>query len=74
MSLRFLTVYGTEYVEITEEDVEYITEHTIESATYIRMHLKDGREVIPLANVDVDFNEIDGEEKRAFLRSKLRSI
>jgi len=64
----------TECEEIHSDDIEYAEECAIGGGMAVKLHTKDGRKWWPLLNVDDDFNEIDGEEKRAFLRSKLRSI
>ncbi|WP_028560913.1 hypothetical protein [Paenibacillus pinihumi] len=72
MSLQFIALHGAEIVEISEEDVDYVTEDLIEGETFVRIHTNDGREVIPLLDVDDSFNEVKGEEKRVFLRSKIR--
>lgn len=79
MSLTFLvlprgSINNEDFAELTAEEIDFVREEYVTNDIKIPiLYDKAGVGYVAFPNVDEEFNEIDGDAKRAFLRSKLRT-
>lgn len=72
--LRRGSINNGDFAELTEDEIDYVREEYVKDGIKIPiLYDKNGVGYVAFPNVDENFDEIDGDAKRLFLRSKLRA-